>query len=417
MTAPQGISPRRRIELGVLAILAIALGALLLLRPFPSIPWMAAILAIALIVVGVLDLMDAELRRNPVRLAVAVALPIVGVVLLAWRGLSIFGIAVAATIALGVWGIGRWLRAARGAHAWWVDVLMGVAAIAAAVLALSWPGVSVFLTVQAVGVALIWRGGAELIRVVRNRRKMVEAADSVSRWRTFLGTVAALVAVAITVPLAIATFVVRGTAPVPGPFYQADLPTNTAPGTLLRVEPSTQGTPTGARAWRILYSTMRGNSPALASGTVLIPDTAPAKSGPRPVIAWAHGTTGVAENCAPSMMAEPFGHIPGLKQVIANGWALVAADYIGLGTKGPSPYVIGEGEARSVLDSVRAARSLPDLTLSNQTVVWGHSQGGHAALWTELLAPSYAPEVTIIGTAAQAPAATLQDLAVGMETM
>jgi pimeloyl-ACP methyl ester carboxylesterase len=136
-------------------------------------------------------------------------------------------------------------------------------------------------------------------------------------------------------------------------------------------------------------------------------------TGPRPVIAWAHGTTGVASSCAPSLLSASRlnnGVIPGLDRVIGRGWVLVATDYVGLGTAGPHPYLIGQGEARSVLDSVRAARQLPDLELSHETVVWGHSQGGHAALWVGMLAPTYAPDVNVVGVAALAPAGDLHAL-------
>jgi alpha-beta hydrolase superfamily lysophospholipase len=103
--------------------------------------------------------------------------------------------------------------------------------------------------------------------------------------------------------------------------------------------------------------------------------------------------------------------MPPLEPVIARGWILVATDYIGLGTPGPHPYLIGEGEARSVLDSLRAARQLDGLDMAAETVVWGHSQGGHAALWTGILAPQYAPELDIAGVAALSPAADLPGLA------
>jgi pimeloyl-ACP methyl ester carboxylesterase len=69
------------------------------------------------------------------------------------------------------------------------------------------------------------------------------------------------------------------------------------------------------------------------------------------------------------------------------------------------PFLIGEGEARAALDSVRAARQMPELKLDPRTVVWGHSQGGHAALWTGIVGPRYAPDVKIVGVAAIAPAA------------
>jgi pimeloyl-ACP methyl ester carboxylesterase len=89
---------------------------------------------------------------------------------------------------------------------------------------------------------------------------------------------------------------------------------------------------------------------------------------------------------------------------------IVATDYVGLGTPGPHPYLIGQGEARSVLDSVRAARQMPQLSLQHRTVIWGHSQGGHAALWAGILAPTYAPDVNVAGVAALAPASDLKAL-------
>ena len=100
--------------------------------------------------------------------------------------------------------------------------------------------------------------------------------------------------------------------------------------------------------------------------------------------------------------------VAGVDQIVENGWVLVATDYAGLGTKGPQPYLIGQGEGRSVLDAVRAAKALDaqqdELEMAAETVVWGHSQGGQAALWTGGLASSYAPDVKISGVAAMAPA-------------
>ena len=93
-----------------------------------------------------------------------------------------------------------------------------------------------------------------------------------------------------------------------------------------------------------------------------------------------------------------------MESLARNGWGIVATDYIGEGTLGAYPYLIGQGEGRSVLDSIRAAHQVDDLDLSDQTVVWGHSQGGHAALWAGQLAPTYAPELQIRGIAALSPA-------------
>jgi pimeloyl-ACP methyl ester carboxylesterase len=73
--------------------------------------------------------------------------------------------------------------------------------------------------------------------------------------------------------------------------------------------------------------------------------------------------------------------------------------------------MIGEGQARSALDAVRAARQLNELNLDERTVVWGHSQGGRAALWTAIVAPRYAPDIELLGVAAMAPATDLVTLA------
>jgi alpha-beta hydrolase superfamily lysophospholipase len=62
---------------------------------------------------------------------------------------------------------------------------------------------------------------------------------------------------------------------------------------------------------------------------------------------------------------------------------------------------------------VRAARRLPGVVLQRRTVIWGHSQGGGAALWAGILAPSYAPELRVAGVAALAPAADLPHLFAG----
>jgi acetyl esterase/lipase len=96
-----------------------------------------------------------------------------------------------------------------------------------------------------------------------------------------------------------------------------------------------------------------------------------------------------------------------LDDVLAQDWALVATDYIGLGTEGPHPYLIGQDSARAELDAVRAARQLDGAALSEHAVAWGHSQGGGAALWSAAIAEEYAPDVPLSGTVALAPASDL----------
>ena len=163
------------------------------------------------------------------------------------------------------------------------------------------------------------------------------------------------------------------------------------------------------RGWRILYTTSVDDAtPATAVATVFAPYDGDTR--PRPVIAWTHGTTGALQKCMPSLVSAPMLGIPATDRIAAAGWAIVATDYAFAEKGGPHPYLIGEGEARSALDAVRAARQMRELTLGNRTVVWGHSQGGHAALWTGIAGPGYAPDVEVVGVAAIAPAADMKHI-------
>jgi pimeloyl-ACP methyl ester carboxylesterase len=197
------------------------------------------------------------------------------------------------------------------------------------------------------------------------------------------------------------------TARTPDEFYDPPAQVPGQPGALLRSEPLKDVTlPDGMRGWRILYTTtVDDKTPATAVATVFAPVDPPA--GPRPLIMWEHGTTGLIQRCMPSVWSAPASGIPAPDRIVRAGWVIVATDYSFTEKDGPHPYLIGEGEARAGLDSVRAARQMPELTLGARAVVWGHSQGGHAALWTGIIAPRYAPDVEIVGVAALAPAADM----------
>lgn len=183
-----------------------------------------------------------------------------------------------------------------------------------------------------------------------------------------------------------------------------------SPGTILRMWPQVGGAVGNAKAYRILYrSTGLKGEPIAVSGAIFIP-LGPAPHGHRDVIAWAHPTTGVVDRCAPTILPDLAGTVAGLEEMMRRGYVVVATDYQGLGVKGMHPYLIGTSEARSVLDSVRAARQLPDARAGNRFAVWGHSQGGHAALFTGEQAATYAPELKLVGVAAAAPATNLVEL-------
>jgi acetyl esterase/lipase len=181
------------------------------------------------------------------------------------------------------------------------------------------------------------------------------------------------------------------------------------PGALIRTEGMT-GAPDYARAYRILYwSTGLGGEPTQVSGVVIVPRGIAPPDG-RPVVAWAHPTTGVVSRCAPSLARVFFGSVPGLRAMLTRGYVVAATDYPGLGTPEVHPYLVGRSEAHAVLDSVRAAKEIPGSDAGDRFAVWGHSQGGQAAIFTGLEAKRYAPELELVGVAAAAPATDLAAL-------
>ena len=204
-----------------------------------------------------------------------------------------------------------------------------------------------------------------------------------------------------------------GTGPAGHAFYVPPSPLAAAPhGTVIWSRPLTTAAalPSAARNLLVLYhSTSAGGRDIAVSGTVAIPRGTPPRGG-WPVLTWAHGTTGLAADCAPSrdeangpdhaylMLAETM-----LDAWVARGYAVVQSDYEGLGTPGVHPYLIGVSEARGVVDMVRAARQL-DPQIGTRYVISGHSQGGQGALFAAAIAKDWAPELTPLGDVALAPA-------------
>lgn len=155
-------------------------------------------------------------------------------------------------------------------------------------------------------------------------------------------------------------------------------------GQLISADPVVD-TPGGMQAWRVAYWTANSRGqPVRATGMVVAPREAiPPR--PRDVLAWTHGSWGVATRCAPSLSPKFWTVSPGLEGA-RRGYVVVAPDYPGLGGEGIHPFLAGEDTGRSVLDAVRAAREIPGAAAGSRFAVWGESQGGHASLWTGQIA-------------------------------
>lgn len=162
-------------------------------------------------------------------------------------------------------------------------------------------------------------------------------------------------------------------------FYDTPSLAASKPGDLLRkLAVDGYAVPKGATAVRILYHSLNADGGDVAtSGVVLIPAGHPPAGG-WPVIAWAHGTSGVARMCAPSLEKDMEYGEEGLMPMVRAGFAVVATDYHGLGTEGPHEYINKTAQARDVIYSVPAARAAV-ASLGRRWVVVGHSQGGLTA--------------------------------------
>jgi pimeloyl-ACP methyl ester carboxylesterase len=199
----------------------------------------------------------------------------------------------------------------------------------------------------------------------------------------------------------------------PGPqddafFVPPATPADAKPGELIWARPISGLQ--NSYGYDILYwSTTVDDTLVATSGLVFWP--AQETTGPRPIVAWAHGTAGLGDQCAPSKW--DFDQ-PGMARsvaasVIRSGGVFVASDYEGLGPPGEHPYIVGHSAGRNVLDSIRAATELTGLEIS-ASVAFGESQGGGAALFAAELAPTYAPDVGLDGAVAVAPPADLTGL-------
>ena len=193
-------------------------------------------------------------------------------------------------------------------------------------------------------------------------------------------------------------------------FYEAPSPIPQELGTVVRMEPLGVDVP-GGTGYRMLYVSQRPDSERAVSGGMLFIPSTPAPAGGRPVVAWAHGTLGMGDACTPSRSTNPLQDTDNwLGEMMNLGWIVVSTDYVGMGTPGPNLYLVAQAEARDVVNSVRAARNVPEAHAGNRFIAWGHSQGGHSSLWTGHLAKSLAPELDLIAVAAAAPAAELNSI-------
>jgi pimeloyl-ACP methyl ester carboxylesterase len=181
--------------------------------------------------------------------------------------------------------------------------------------------------------------------------------------------------------------------------------------------------PTAGKSYAVLYSSQAPDGSIVpVSGLVTVPKGKAPKGG-FPVVSWAHGTTGIADSCAPSKDAlnpPDNDYVKNFRSMathwVKEGFAVAQTDYQGLGTAGMHPYLIGKSEGRSVVDIVLAARGL-NRSIGKRWAAIGHSQGGHAVLWAAALGPTYAKSLRLKGAVPLAPASHIGEQSEAIETI
>jgi len=190
-------------------------------------------------------------------------------------------------------------------------------------------------------------------------------------------------------------------------FYEVNDTSVKPPGTMVKSE-LIAGSPEGTKAYRFIYHSRDLNGANTVVSGVFITPTTPAPEDGFPLVTYAHGTTGSNRHCGISLTPfEP--NTPGFQgmnqmlPLVEQGYAVVGTDYQGMGAPGDPSYLVGQIEGQNTLDAVRAVHNWQQNVNKDETVIWGHSQGGHSAAFAAQIAPDYAPELAIQGAAVLAP--------------
>jgi pimeloyl-ACP methyl ester carboxylesterase len=168
----------------------------------------------------------------------------------------------------------------------------------------------------------------------------------------------------------------------------------------------------GARVFRVLFRTERGNTantPSSSTALVYIP-TVP-RANDLPIVVGARGSRGQGPECTASKRKPGLGVNVDLDRlvytIVGHGYPLIVPDlpgYANFGASGnpPSAYNDARDVGKGTLDGSKALKKLYP-RLADKTVIVGLSQGGHTALASLALAESYGVQGKLTGVAAYAP--------------
>ncbi|RRS02795.1 hypothetical protein EIP75_18655 [Aquabacterium soli] len=173
-----------------------------------------------------------------------------------------------------------------------------------------------------------------------------------------------------------------------------------APGNVLRYRalPASALSSNLKEGWQLMYrSNNNKNLPVAMVTTVLIPKSAPATG--RKLLSYQAFYDSLTLNCSPSGQATSNALIEKtfFNSALNKGYVVALADYEGL----DSQWIVARNTAHGVLDGIRAVQRFSKSGLNAATPVGmlGYSGGGFATAWAAEYAPTYAPELKIVGAA------------------
>jgi len=194
------------------------------------------------------------------------------------------------------------------------------------------------------------------------------------------------------------------------PFYRY---TGTKPlaeiarGTVLKSRAVMLGMPQSGQglvpATQLLYRTQDQQKQPSVTVTTVVNPTGPASAG---LVAYLSFYDALGDKCSPSYTLR--GGDPGqenaelaqtelglVTSLAAQGYAVTVPDFEGTDLH----WVAGQESGWSTLDSIRATESFLGMAKDQKVGLFGYSGGSIAGEWASELAPAYAPELNIVGTA------------------
>ncbi|MBY6411962.1 lipase [Rhodococcus sp. BP-252] len=191
--------------------------------------------------------------------------------------------------------------------------------------------------------------------------------------------------------------------PADDPFYSWDSSLDVAPGAVLRSRPMTFATPTlttPIRGEQVLYRTTDQQGDAVVTVATVLRPLVP---GPTKIVSYHMAYDALGSQCDPSYTLSGGATSPiataeqgVIAGYLAAGYTVVAPDYEGEELE----WTIGRQSGYAALDGIRAAQSFLQVPSSTPVAMIGYSGGSVPTQWGAEVAPTYAPELNLVGIAA-----------------